>query len=136
MQIINGASVTTTGRMCGLPVGKYDEKNIGKGWYYWAYNNLLVNKHPDYLMYHMLFPVSATETKVVSEWLFNASSLGRSDFRPEEAHEIWDVTNKEDWELSELSQQGIQSLGYEPGFYTGSEDLLKAFDRDYLNRMR
>ncbi|KKS92798.1 MAG: Rieske (2Fe-2S) domain protein [Candidatus Collierbacteria bacterium GW2011_GWC2_43_12] len=135
MKIINGESVTTTGRMCALPVGNLDRNNMGKGWYYSFLNNLLINKHPDYIMYHMLFPQSAGETLVVSEWLFNPDSLLMPDFRPEEAHEIWGVTNREDWHLSEISQLGIQSDGYRPGYYTASESLLAAFDEEYLRLM-
>ena len=41
----------------------------------------------------------------------------QSDFRPEDAIEFWDVTNKQDWHVCELSQQGIASRAYQPGPY-------------------
>ena len=35
--------------------------------------------------------------------------------------EFWDVTNREDWAISERSQQGISSRGYTPGPYSNRE---------------
>jgi Rieske 2Fe-2S family protein len=43
--------------------------------------------------------------------------------------DFWDDTNREDWRVSELSQQGIGSRAYRPGFYSPREGLLWEFDR-------
>ena len=43
--------------------------------------------------------------------------------------EFWDITNREDWNIVELSQAGIQSRAYTPGPYSSREELLYAFDR-------
>lgn len=43
--------------------------------------------------------------------------------------EFWDMTNKQDWYVCELSQAGIASPAYVPGPYSNREDLLYAFDR-------
>ena len=42
------------------------------------------------------------------------------------------MTNKQDWEVSELSQQGIASRAYEPGPYSELESMIAAWDRAYL----
>ena len=39
------------------------------------------------------------------------------------------MTNRQDWHVSELAQQGISSRAYRPGPYSSREDLLYAFDR-------
>jgi len=42
------------------------------------------------------------------------------------------VTNRQDWHVCELAQQGISSRAYAPGLYSTEESLLAAFDREYL----
>ena len=48
---------------------------------------------------------------------------------PSDAVEFWDMTNRQDWHVCELSQAGICSRAYTPGPYSNREDLLYAFDR-------
>ena len=48
---------------------------------------------------------------------------------PSDAIEFWDMTNRQDWHVCELSQAGIASRAYTPGPYSNREDLLYAFDR-------
>jgi Rieske 2Fe-2S family protein len=50
--------------------------------------------------------------------------------------EFWDRTNREDWNIVELSQAGIQSRAYTPGPYSPRESLLVAFDQFILTRER
>ena len=58
------------------------------------------------------------------------------DIRGDDAVEFWDLTNREDWRISELSQAGIQSRAYTPGPYSTREELLCAFDETVLDRER
>ena len=51
-----------------------------------------------------------------------------------DAVEFWDVTNREDWAISERSQRGIASRGYTPGPYSNRETQLWEFDRFILSR--
>jgi len=41
----------------------------------------------------------------------------------------------QDWHVCELSQQGVESKAYTPGWYTPRESLLAAFDEYYLKIM-
>ena len=50
-------------------------------------------------------------------------------FDPSDCVEFWDMTNRQDWHVCELSQAGISSPAYVPGPYSNREDLLYAFDR-------
>jgi len=45
------------------------------------------------------------------------------------------VTNRQDWHLCAISQQGISSRVYGPGPYAELESQLAAFDREYLRVM-
>ena len=62
--------------------------------------------------------------------------LSAPDFHPDDAIEFWDMTNKQDWHVCELSQQGIASRAYQPGPYSPRESIPAAWDREYLRRMR
>jgi Rieske 2Fe-2S family protein len=58
--------------------------------------------------------------------------MAKPDFRADDAGAFWDLINREDWRIEELSQAGIASRAYTPGPYTRREDLLRAFDLDVL----
>ena len=49
--------------------------------------------------------------------------------------EFWDLTNRQDWHICEVTYQGIRSDVYRPGPYSHLESVLAAFDRHYLNVM-
>lgn len=134
MEITN-ESLTVTGRVCALPLGELGDDSK-RGYYYSILPNLLLNIHPDYVMFHLVFPEAPGRSAVVSEWLFNPESFDRPDFRPDEAVDFWHETNLQDWHVCELSQLGVSSQAYSPGWYTPRESLLAAFDRDYLLRMQ
>jgi Rieske 2Fe-2S family protein len=104
--------------------------------YYTVYPNLLLSLHPDYLMTHTLWPLAVDRTAVVCEWHFHPEEMAKPGFSGEDAVEFWDVTNREDWGISELSQKGISSRAYTPGPYSRQEGLPAAFDRMVLERER
>jgi len=47
----------------------------------------------------------------------------------------WDEVNRQDWEVCELTQLGIQSPAYQPGPYSNLEPMLIAFDKHYRKAM-
>jgi Rieske 2Fe-2S family protein len=98
-------------------------------YYYAIFPNMLLSLHPDYMMVHTLWPIAPDRTINVCEWHFHPTELHRPDFDASDAIELWDVTNRQDWHVCELSQAGIGSRSYRPGPYSNREDLLYAFDR-------
>ncbi len=105
-----------------------------KVYYYAVFPNLFLSLHPDYVMTHTLWPLSVDRTDIVCEWHFHPVEMAKSDFVGTDAVEFWDVTNREDWRISELSQAGISSRAYRPGPYSQCESLPAAFDRMILER--
>jgi Rieske 2Fe-2S family protein len=93
--------------------------------YYAIFPNLLLSLHPDYMMTHTLWPRAVDRTEIVCEFHFHPDETGPID----DAIDFWDLTNREDWHISELSQLGISSRAYTPGPYSRREELLHAFDR-------
>jgi Rieske 2Fe-2S family protein len=104
--------------------------------YYAVYPNLFLSLHPDYVMVHRLWPKAVDRTEVITEWLFHPEELAKPDFIGDDAIEFWDKTNKEDWHICELSQQGISSRAYAPGPYSKQETLPSAFDRMILEKCK
>jgi Rieske 2Fe-2S family protein len=104
--------------------------------YYAIYPNFLLSLHPDYMMTHTLWPRAVDRTEVICEWSFHPSEMAKPDFQGNDAVDFWDLTNKEDWHISTLSQAGIKSRAYKPGPYSSREALLHAFDEMVLERER
>jgi Rieske 2Fe-2S family protein len=98
-------------------------------YYYAIFPNMLLSLHPDYMMVHTLWPIAPNRTINICEWHFHPKELARPDFDANDAIEFWDMTNRQDWHVCELSQAGIASRAYTPGPYSNREDLLYAFDR-------
>jgi glycine betaine catabolism A len=132
MRINKDKSLTMSGNACALPVGNFGDEDFRFVFYYSIFPNMLLSLHPDYVMVHQLQPQSPERTLIFCDWFFNPEAFGRSDFDPEDAIEFWDMVNKQDWHVCELSQQGISSRAYEPGPYSARESIPAAWDREYL----
>ena len=134
MKINPGKSLTMSGNACAALVGKIE--NLQQVFYYSIFPNMLLSLHPEYVMVHQLWPQSAEQTLIVCDWFFHPDAFKRSDFDPEDAVEFWDMVNKQDWHVCELSQQGISSRAYEPGPYSARESIPAAWDEYYLRQVR
>jgi phenylpropionate dioxygenase-like ring-hydroxylating dioxygenase large terminal subunit len=104
-------------------------------YYYALLPNLLLNLHPDYMLTFQIWPLAVDRTDVVCEWHFHPDAIAAADFDASDAVEFWDLTNRQDWELSERAHEGISTLGYRPGPYSNREELLVGFDRFVLERL-
>ena len=135
MPITNGKSLTMTGNACALPVGDIKAEDHARVFYYSIFPNMLLSMHPDYVMVHQVWPQSCERTLISCDWFFHPDAFAHSDFRPDDAVDFWDMTNKQDWQVCELSQQGIASRAYQPGPYSRRESIPAAWDREYLRHM-
>ncbi len=86
-------------------------------------------------MVHYARPLTVDRTEVVCAWLFDERALREPGFDPSDVVEFWDVTNRQDWHVNELTQLGLSSRAYSPGPYSNAEGLLNAFDQYYLGIM-
>ncbi|GAC1380285.1 MAG: aromatic ring-hydroxylating dioxygenase subunit alpha [Ktedonobacteraceae bacterium] len=90
--------------------------------------NVLLNLLPDHVVLHTLWPEGPTRTRVVCDWLFEPEVMSRTDFDPMDAVQIFDIVNKQDWEVCELAQLGVTSKAFQSGgIYVPSERHLRAF---------
>jgi glycine betaine catabolism A len=134
MKINAGKSLTLSGNACAASVGKIE--NLQQVFYYSIFPNMLLSLHPEYVMVHQLWPQSPEHTLIVCDWLFHpdAARAGQAVYNPDDAIEFWDMTNRQDWHVCELSQQGISSRAYEPGPYSSRESIPAAWDEFYLRQ--
>ncbi|HEU4640878.1 MAG TPA: aromatic ring-hydroxylating dioxygenase subunit alpha [Gemmatimonadaceae bacterium] len=128
-------SLTMSGRACGVPVGDLPAEDHRRVYYYSIFPNLLLSLHPDYVMAHTLWPLSAGRTRIVCEWLFHPDSLADARWNPDDAVAFWERTNREDWHICEQSQLGVMSRKYVPGPYSRRESLSAAVDREVLRAL-
>jgi Rieske 2Fe-2S family protein len=103
--------------------------------YFAIYPNLLLTLHPDYMVTVTIWPQTPERTRLISEWHFHPDEIARPGFVYLDAVEFWEVTNREDWAISERSQRGISSRAYSPGPYSNRETQLWEFDQFVLSRV-
>lgn len=135
MRINKDKSLTMSGNACALPVGSFGDEDFRVVFYYSIFPNMLLSLHSDYVMVHQLQPQSPQRTLILCDWFFHPEAFERSDFNPDDAVEFWDMVNRQDWHVCELSQQGVASRAYEPGLYSARESIPAAWDREYLRQM-
>jgi phenylpropionate dioxygenase-like ring-hydroxylating dioxygenase large terminal subunit len=138
MKINKGAGLTMSGKACAVKIDheqEHEQEQENLVFYYSIFPNMLLSLHPEYVMVHQLWPKSPEQTLIVCDWFFHPDAFNRPDFKPDDAIEFWDMTNKQDWHVCELSQQGIASRAYEPGPYSSRESIPAAWDRYYLSVM-
>ncbi|HVH11047.1 MAG TPA: aromatic ring-hydroxylating dioxygenase subunit alpha [Gemmatimonadales bacterium] len=127
-----GGSLTSSGRACGPQVGALPEEDHRRVYFYTIFPNLLLSLHPDYVMFHTLWPETPDRTRVMCEWLFHPDAFEQPGFDPQDAVGFWDETNRQDWHVCEQSHRGITSRAYRPGPYSPREGIAAAWDRAFL----
>lgn len=129
----NKKSISKSGDLCCPLLPELKKENKNRVFYYSIFPNMLLSLHPEYAMFHTIWPKGNHECVVECSWLFEKNVISSNLYQPQDALHFWDMTNKQDWHISELSQLGIQSRKYTPSPYSGQESLLAAFDKYYLN---
>lgn len=130
-----GMALTTSGHSSRPPIRGLEPEDLQRSYYYTIFPSLLLSLHPDYVMVHYVRPLNPNRTEVACAFLFAPDTMGRPDFDPSDAVDFWDLTNRQDWHVNQLTQLGLHSRAYSPGPYSNAEGLLSAFDRHYLGVM-
>lgn len=130
-----GGSMTMDGERCARPLPGVAGEDLDLVYYYTVFPNLLLSLHPDYVLMHRIERLAVDRTRIVCEWLFHPEAMARDDFDPKPAIEFWNMTNLQDWEVSERSQDGVSSRFYTPGPYLPLESMIAAWDREYLRQL-
>ncbi|MFN8594230.1 MAG: aromatic ring-hydroxylating dioxygenase subunit alpha [Thermomicrobiales bacterium] len=122
-------TLSMTGAADGrAPILGMTNDDLKRVYYAVIWPNQLFSLHPDYLMLHWITPLAPDRTIVRCEWFFDPAEMAKPDFNPDEAIEFWDLTNRQDWHVCELQQQGTGMRGYTAGRYSAIESSVHGFD--------
>ncbi len=136
MDLLPGcATLSTSSTPLRAPLPGLDGEQCRRVYYYALLPTMLLNPHPDYVVTFLISPIAPDRTDITCYWLMHPDETARPGFDPSDAVEFWDLTNRQDWALSDLAHAGISSQGYRPGPYSNREELLMAFDRWVLERV-
>jgi len=128
-------SATMTGRACALPLGTLSAEDQHRAFYYALFPTMMLSLHPDYAVFYTVWPVSASQSRVVCEWMVHPDAPAQEGYNIQDAEEFWDRTNRQDWHICERSQLGVSSRVYAPGPYSPRESIPAAWDRQYVRAM-
>jgi glycine betaine catabolism A len=134
--MMDGAtSFTKTGRseLPKLPDLQPEDYSMYYGSY--EFPNLLLNLHPDCVMYYLGYPKGPSHTTVVSEYLFRPETIDGPNFKPEPVVEFWDLISKQDWDVCERAQTGVGSRAFTAGVYPRQDRFLYNFNEEWRAMM-
>jgi len=98
--------------------------------------NMLLNLLDDHVVIHTLLPQGPDRTLVTCDWLFDAQTMAQPDFDPMDAVELFDIVNRQDWEVCELTQQSMRSRAFRSGgIYVPTERHIRKFVDFVLERL-
>lgn len=120
-------TMSLTGESHGMMLRAIEGEARRQVLYYSLWPNLLISLHPDYVMTHLIEPISCRQSRVECEWLFGPESTDRPGFDPSYASEFWDITNRQDWHACEAVQRGVTSRGYRQGPLSSAEHTTQQF---------
>ncbi len=103
-----------------------DDVEARRIFYYILWPNLIVSVHPDYVLTHQAWPDGPNRSTVHCDLYVDAADLGTADVT--NAVEFWDLTNREDYHVVEMQQQGTRSRSWTAGRYSNQEASVHAFD--------
>jgi len=128
-------SMTISGERCAPAFADLSDEQRGRVYYYTLFPSAFISFHPDYVLVHRVRPLAIDRTRIVCEWYFHADVIAAPGFDPQPAVALWDLTNRQDWDLCMNAYRGVISRAWQAGPYAELESQLAAFDRQYLRAM-
>ncbi|MEA2424826.1 MAG: glycine betaine catabolism, partial [Thermoleophilaceae bacterium] len=97
--------------------------------------NLWLSCSAEHVAAFTLWPLAVDRTRVVCELLFAPEEVASPDFDPDDAGDLWDLVNRQDWAVCESVQRGMSSRAYTQGWFAPMEDLAADIRRWLLPRL-
>ena len=98
--------------------------------------NVFVNLLSDYVAIDTFQPLAPDLTRVTTDWLFDPDAMAQPDFDPTDTVSLLDLVNKQDWEVCEITQQGMTSRVYaNGGNYAPDEHHIRDFVEFILGKL-
>jgi glycine betaine catabolism A len=99
------------------------------------YPNLWLSCAADHVAVFVSWPLDAGHTRIRCDLLFEPEAVSADDFDPNDAGELWDLVNQQDWVICESVQRGMSSRAYQQGWFAPMEDLSADIRRWLLPRL-
>ncbi len=124
---ISAFTLSGEGERPRLPGLLEEDDRLYYGFMLWP--NVFVNLLPDHVILHTAIPRGPAHTTVICDWLFTPDEVADPTFDSTPVVEVFDLVNRQDWEMCQLTQQGMKSRAYaEGGLYVPAESHLYKFN--------
>ena len=98
--------------------------------------NVLINLLGDHVVAHTVWPIAPDRSLIVCDWLFDAGVVAAANFDPMDAVELFDIVNRQDWEVCEMTQKSMASRAFRNGgVYVPTERHIRAFADFVLEKL-
>lgn len=97
--------------------------------------NLWLSCSADHVAAFTLWPNGVDRTRVVCDLLFAPEEMTSPLFDPDDAGDLWDLVNRQDWTVCESVQRGMSSRAYRQGWFAPMEDQSADIRRWLLPRL-
>ena len=127
-------STTCDGSPAGLLLGHfqdYSESSLSINLRVLSYLQIT----DDYVTIFQFIPKSPAITDIKISWLVHEDAIEGKDYNIEHLIGLWDITTKQDVEIIDNNQKGVNSTRYTPGPYSKSELDASHFVAWYLYRL-
>jgi Rieske 2Fe-2S family protein len=134
--IPGGNSFTFDGRsnLSVLPGTAPDEINLYRGCA--VFPNVLLDVSGTAIALTSLFPIDASTTVVVAEYLFSADDVDCDDFDPTPVVDFNELVGRQDFEVCERVQRGVASSSFTTGILTQKDRFVAEFVDHYRATLR
>ncbi|GAA4486078.1 aromatic ring-hydroxylating oxygenase subunit alpha [Gluconacetobacter asukensis] len=120
---------------CRIPLGSIRDKAAG-GLHFWTQPNSWHHFMSDHIVTFTALPLDEGRTLVRTKWLVHKDAVEGVDYDLEKLTDVWNVTNRQDADLVEMTQRGVADPAYVPGPYSPyTEGLVEKFMLWYLARL-
>jgi len=86
--------------------------------YFWVFPNLMLNIYPDNIQTNVIVPLSQDKTLTIFEWFFHDAQSEAVKERAKKAIGFSEEVQREDMQICEAVQRGLQSATYDRGRYS------------------
>jgi len=123
-------------RVCQKRMGVFEDDEMGSMRVHTLPNHW-THASADHAVAARLTPISADQTEVTAYWIVHRDAVEGVDYEHDTLTALWDITNKQDWKLSEDTQQGILNPQYRPGPLSPTkESSVEKFLAWYISNTR
>jgi Rieske 2Fe-2S family protein len=136
MELDDGVkTVSQDGKLVAEPFPGLTDVERSRVFYYTVFPTMFVSAHPDYVMVHVISRKDRATTDVACHFLVSQSVACSNKVDLSRAVELWDKINRQDWEMCERTQLGVESPAFRPGPSSSLESMVFAFDQHYREVM-